>query len=69
MHCNSEVQHISVYDEYIIASSGILCSVLQGEKKKKRDPTFSDVTANLPFIFVGVHVLRTHWDDFQGNFL
>lgn len=53
-----------------MASSGILCSVLQG-RGGKRDPTFSDATANLPFIFVGVHVLsnRTHWDDFQGKFL
>lgn len=28
-----KVQYISVYDEYIIASSGIFCSVLEKEKK------------------------------------
>lgn len=57
----------------LIASSGILCSVLQKEKNKqtKSDLTSSEVTANLLFIFVRVYVLsnRTRWDNFQGEFL
>lgn len=48
----------------------MLCAV-EGKKKKKRDPTFSEVTAHLPLIFVGLLILSnwTHWDNIQGELL